>query len=231
MVTSGSAATEMKYQIQISWLAAFAAASVVIAGCGDLGLRAEEGRFKSLPKDCAVLTAPVASALEAFAGALYRPTEQFSAIDTSELPELTDTSTLMCSIDFSDTSPAKEAGAAQRRYVDISVDLGRSKNPVESAIGSFNAEKKSCIGSSSRTSGIGDESFACTEGSGNDARAKTHFRISNINVDVAATGENSTGQSASPQTSSDAAKLVSELKSGSSAIARSLFENIGSVIQ
>ncbi|MBO0799936.1 MAG: hypothetical protein J2P31_14040 [Blastocatellia bacterium] len=221
----------MKHKIRVSCLAALAAASVVIAGCGNSEPPVEEGRFKSLPKDCADLTAPVAPAVKEFAGALYVPTEKFSAIDTSGLPELTDTSTVMCSIHFSDISPFKKAGAAQYRYVDISIDLGRSKNPVESAIGSFRAEKKNWMGSSPTTAGIGDESFASTEGSGNDARAKTHFRISNINVDLIASGENSTGQSASPQTSSDAAQLVSELQSGSSAIARSLFENIGSVVQ
>ncbi|MEU2087874.1 hypothetical protein [Nocardia beijingensis] len=205
------------------------------AGCAKSETPSESARFLSLPKDCTGLARPIDAALHQFAGRLHndRGENGFDESDLSPAPSPQYVRFLMCSISYGDSSAPQrhESGARPRsRFLTVTFTLDSSPGtPVSHASESFGRYRDGFSRNKMMLNGIGDEAFTGIESrSGDKVVVKTVFRISNLTVDVFATGSNFSGTDdvgimESPQ-------LFSDVKSGAESIAKAIADHIDDIM-
>ncbi|MGV9544604.1 hypothetical protein [Nocardia beijingensis] len=206
-----------------------------IAGCTKSEKHSESARFASLPEDCAGLAQPVDAALRQFAGQLRndRGEDEFEESDLSPAPSPQYVRFLMCDISYGDSSAPQrhESGARPRsRFLTVTFTMDSSPGtPVSHASESFGRYRDGFSRDKMVLNGIGDEAFTGIESRSDDkVVVKTVFRISNLTVDVFATGSNFSGTDdvgivESPQ-------LFSDVKSGAESIAKAIADHIDDIM-
>ncbi|MEV6276359.1 hypothetical protein [Nocardia sp. NPDC051832] len=201
-------------------------------GCFSQASETEQARFTKVPEDCSVLIQPTEKELKEYAPSSLTEREGFSHVDMSELPDSVRKRTLMCSANFTDpVLPIGSGVGGNPRSRSVSVTLkvfADPMNAVSTAINSVQTIRSQFSGNAEDLS-VGDRGFI---GIGNDSgrvvRANAYFQISNLIVDVIASGENFSGISDTSSTGSP--QLISEVTEAAESVARAVANNVEVIV-
>lgn len=213
-----------------AFLGALLASIAVITGCSDPASH-EAARFTAPPKDCRAVATSTESTVRQFAGRLYRDGERFKVADRSPLPPTMLTNWQMCSVSFGDPSlPSdhRSGEEAEYRYASITFTVNSSQDSASATRDAFKRIRDEFRSANITPISLRDEAFTGIETNAGGMRVQTQFRIANLIVGVTTSGENFTGNDGSK--TSDSPQLVSDLKSGAESIARSVAEDIDTVM-
>lgn len=209
--------------------------AVAVSACAREAAVSDLPRFDNLPRGCAALSRAVEPELVEFAGELYT-TDEFSRMNLDDAPQPMRESQYGCTIRFALSSTTnRSAGSPKVRAVRVLFDIGRGSDPVGDARTSIwaareYATKISPTEEEPSSLNLGDEALVIAqEDSIRGATSQVTFRLSNMVVDVSASGQDVTEHD-SLSDSPASAELKSSVRRASEALARKIAADLDAII-
>ncbi|MFC9896831.1 hypothetical protein ACFVMC_24365 [Nocardia sp. NPDC127579] len=193
---------------------------------GTTGSEENRPRFATTPSSCTQVARPIDGAIKSFAGSLYSST--VSIDDRGGVQQDIIHQHLSCSVSYFDRDglPASRTqDQPKSRIVSLLILRSTTDKSVELAKNSFQKNFGE-IANALKLPGIGDDAFIydTEEPSVGTLRGTVRFRVSNVEIVVGATAGNSSQKLDTPS-------LKTEVRSTAEAMARTLADNLDSVMR